>query len=60
MADVATGVLSLVRLLFTRYPKARRLVETDHSCVGVYNPSLGNAELSNALASTAWEIATLR
>ena len=56
----AMAVLSLVRMLFTRYPKTRRLVEMDHACVGVYNPELGNAELSNALASTAFEVALLR
>ena len=56
----AMAVLSLVRMLFTRYPKTRRLVEMDHACVGVYNPELGNAELSNALASTAIEVALLR
>ena len=58
--QMATAVMSFVRKLFTRYPKARRLVETDHACVGVYNPELGNAELSNALASTAWELSALR
>ena len=56
----AMAVLSLVRMLFTRYPKTRRLVEMDHACVGVYNPELGNAELSNALASTAYEVSLLR
>ncbi len=57
---LAMAVLAFVRKLFTRYPKARRLVETDHACVGVYNPELGNAELSNALASTAWELSVLQ
>ncbi|EKX45539.1 hypothetical protein GUITHDRAFT_138771 [Guillardia theta CCMP2712] len=52
----AMAILSLVRQLFTRYPKARRLLDTEHACVGIYNPEVGNAELSNALASTAWEM----
>eukprot|EP00960_Hanusia_phi_P078018 768767-Hanusia_phi.AAC.8 len=46
----AMAILSLVRQLFTRYPKvreglgkaggerARRLLDTEHACVGIYNP----------------------
>mmetsp|Transcript_45103 Transcript_45103/g.70703 ORF Transcript_45103/g.70703 Transcript_45103/m.70703 type:complete len:350 (+) Transcript_45103:14-1063(+) len=52
----ALATYATVRQLLVRYPKAKRLLDTDHACVGVYNADVANAELSNALASTAWEL----
>lgn len=49
----AIPLLSLCRKLCTRYPKAKRLVDIESSSVGVYNADVNNAELSNALASSA-------
>eukprot|EP00961_Rhodomonas_salina_P125434 1689637-Rhodomonas_salina.2 len=54
-SDVASGT----RQLLTRYPKAKRLLDTDSACVGVFNAEVGNAELSNALATTLWELHVL-
>ena len=47
----AIPLLALSRKLCTRYPKVRRLVDIESSSVGVYNPDVSNAELSNAFAS---------
>ncbi len=36
----AMGVLALIRQLLTRYPKAKRLLDIDSACVGVFNPEV--------------------
>ena len=56
----AAALMALTRLLLTRYPRCVRLLDTEHACVGVYNSDVANAELSNALASTGWELHLLR
>jgi nucleolar complex protein 3 len=58
----AASLLAFVRQLLQRYPSAQQLVENEQDVItsGRYNPDVEDPELSNPLATSAWELATLK
>ena len=60
----ATSVplLSLVRQILQRYPAAQQLLENEQDVLtaGEYAPDAADPELANPLATSGWELATLR
>jgi nucleolar complex protein 3 len=60
--DASVPLIAFARLLIQRYPAVEQLMENEQDVItsGEYLPDAEDPEQSNAFATSAWEVATLK
>lgn len=61
-AHTAIPLLAFARQLLQRYPSGEQMLENEQDVItsGEYTPNVEDPELTNAFATSAWELATLK